>query len=193
MKKLATTLLCAGLGLVLTACPNDDAKKAAPQASPSGPAGSSSASPAGSGASSASAASSASTGAAKATSPGSAQTFKGTYDAKAAELTLPKDVKWKGDDVGQDGIGEGTLEITIDADGVLRGTSKGALGEAFLTGTSKDQIASGWMLRKTSGDLGFSGSFYASIDGKDLKGVLRASRGNAGALREAAFTLKRAE
>jgi hypothetical protein len=49
------------------------------------------------------------------------------------------------------------------------------------------------MLRKTAGDLGFSGSFYATVEGKELKGILRASRGNAGALREASFTLKRAE
>jgi hypothetical protein len=67
-------------------------------------------------------------------------TWEGRYDAKKGSVVLPpkvKDVVRQKDD-GKQATGPGTVTLTIDPSGELKGTAKGALGDATLVGKVED-------------------------------------------------------
>ncbi len=120
---------------------------------------------------------------------GAALAYTADFDAEVAPLTLPEDVKWKGDSPETEGVGKGKLALSVDADGRVSGTGSGAFGDVVVAGISRDGVMSGSILRKTTDDAGFSGVFVATESGGAWKGSLAVSKGNAGGLRRASFTL----
>jgi hypothetical protein len=119
------------------------------------------------------------------TTPG---TLSGDYDSKASTVVVPN-AKWKGDDDGKFGLGTGTMTLTLAADGSVTGTLSGALGDALLFGHADGATITGTMIPKTPGADSFYGTFVAEKKDNTAKGKLMASRSNAGALREADFSL----
>jgi hypothetical protein len=115
--------------------------------------------------------------------------YTADFDAEIAPLTLPDDVKWKGDTPETEGVGKGKLEIAVDADGRVSGAGSGAFGDVIVAGVSKDGVLSASILRKVADDAGFSGVLVAMESGGAWKGSLAVSKGNAGGLRRATFTL----
>lgn len=75
--------------------------------------------------------------AADATSP--TGTWEGSYNAKKGSVELPSKVKDKtrNRDEGATVVGPGTVTLTISPDGEVSGKSKGALGDATLSGTAE--------------------------------------------------------
>jgi hypothetical protein len=114
--------------------------------------------------------------------------FSGQYDAKASTVVVPN-AKWKGDDDGKTGVGSGTMTLAIAADGSVTGTLEGALGDALLFGHADGATITGTMIPKTPSADSFYGTFVAEKKDGATKGKLMASRSNAGALREADFSL----
>ncbi|MGK3984703.1 hypothetical protein WME99_16780 [Sorangium sp. So ce136] len=67
-------------------------------------------------------------------------TWEGRYDAKKGSVVLPPKVKdaARQKDDGKQATGAGTVTLTIEASGELKGTAKGALGDATLVGKVED-------------------------------------------------------
>ncbi|KYF91302.1 hypothetical protein BE20_15215 [Sorangium cellulosum] len=67
-------------------------------------------------------------------------TWEGRYDAKKGSVVLPPKVKdaVRQKDDGKQATGPGTVTLTIDPSGELKGTAKGALGDATLVGKVED-------------------------------------------------------
>ncbi len=119
--------------------------------------------------------------------------FAGEYESAVTELAVPEGVKWKGDAPADEGVGKGTVTLSVDESGVVSGSGTGALGDVILTGISRDGVVSGLVLRKSAADGGYTGTFYATEEQGALKGTIRVSKGNAGGLREAKFSLAKAK
>ena len=115
--------------------------------------------------------------------------FTADFEAEEASLTLPEDVKWKGDTPATEGVGKGSLDLAVDAEGRVKGTGSGPFGDVILVGVSRDGVISGSILRKAADEAGFTGVFIAMESGGKWAGSLAVSRSNAGGLRRASFTL----
>ena len=145
-----------------------------------------------SGSASAAAAPTGSTGAAPAGSPAS---YTGTYKATAGSLYVPEEKDWKGfrfrgEDAG-DGLGDGTLTITIKGDGRVLGEGDGALGKFTLSGVATETGFSANIYRKDPTDGGFTGFLVGTRKESGLDGSMKLSLAHANVLREATFTAKK--
>jgi hypothetical protein len=116
----------------------------------------------------------------------SAGSFAGTYTSKQATEPAPK----KTEDDGKEGVGDGTLTLDVAADRTVKGTLDGALGESILSGTSAGETMAGTVFPKTPSPTSFYGTWVLAKKDGALAGKIIASRGNAGAVREADLTLK---
>lgn len=120
--------------------------------------------------------------------------WAGHYAAKKATVVLPPKIKDKARaaDEGKAAVGAGTIALTVEPTGEVRGTSKGALGEATLAG----KIDGAWLRASFMPDdptltNAMTGVFVAKIvDGK-LDGELRAAGPDAVLVREATVSLTR--
>ncbi|WP_437674326.1 hypothetical protein [Sorangium sp. So ce131] len=67
-------------------------------------------------------------------------TWEGSYDAKKGNVVLPPKVKdaVRTKDDGKLAAGAGTVTLTVAPSGELKGTAKGALGDATLVGKVED-------------------------------------------------------
>lgn len=67
-------------------------------------------------------------------------TWEGRYDAKKGSVVLPPKIKdaVRQKDDGKQVTGPGTVTLTIEPSGELKGTAKGALGDATLVGKIED-------------------------------------------------------
>lgn len=128
--------------------------------------------------------------AAKAGKPWFSGAFSGEYQAKLS----PMDVKvgavreWSKDD-GKASSGPGKLELKIDDDGVVDGTSEGSLGTAHVTGKVEEDTLR--IQFDPSDDAGLHGVLVASRDGEGFKGSILASSGDSLRVREASIELKK--
>jgi hypothetical protein len=121
-------------------------------------------------------------------------TWEGTYDAKKGSVVLPPKVKDKGRDKddGKTATGQGTVTLSIDAEGALRGVAKGALGNGTITGT-----AEGVMIRASVNpdDPHAPHAMTGTLVGMLKEGVIRAELVVAGPdatlIRESAVELRR--
>jgi hypothetical protein len=123
-----------------------------------------------------------------------AGTWEGRYDAKKGTIELPPKVKDKthdGDD-GKSSIGQGTVRITISAEGDVRGKAGGALGNATLSGK-----AEGGMVRISVfpddplGNGAMTGVLIVAAKDGVLTGELRVAGPDAKVIRESLVELKR--
>ena len=117
---------------------------------------------------------------------GAGGTFSGSYTSEQAKDPPPK----KAEDDGGDGIGDGTLTLSIAPDNSAKGTLAGPLGECVLYGTVVGDTVTGTVFPKASSSGSFYGTFVATKKDGAWSGKIVASRGNAGAVRDASFTLK---
>ena len=179
MKTFQLVLLSVSLSVAALACKKDPDPAPTPAESASSvaaPAASVSAAPS-AGASAAPAAA------------GQAASFTGTYTTTAVTtLTVPEAAKWKGED-GNEGVGEGKIAVEVTGDGRVTGTVEGALGAGLVDGRLEGDTLAATIRRKDPTDNGFYGTITAKITGDKGEGTLRASRGNAGLVREGKLTL----
>ncbi len=115
----------------------------------------------------------------------SVASWAGTYTSKQAPEPAPR----KAEDDGSQGVGDGTITLSVE-DKTAKGTLDGALGESVLTGTSSGDTMSGTLYPKQASPTSFYGTWVLEKKDGALSGKIVASRGNAGAVREAALTLK---
>ena len=111
--------------------------------------------------------------------------WAGTYTSKQAPEPAPR----KTEDDGTQGVGEGTITLAVE-DKTAKGTLDGALGESVLAGTASGDTMSGTLYPKQASPTSFYGTWVLEKKDGALSGKIVASRGNAGAVREAALTLK---
>ena len=124
---------------------------------------------------------------------GPAGTWEGTYEAKKGAVSLPPKVKDKAlaADDGKKAAGPGTVEITIGAEGDVRGTMKGALGGGLITGKAEGGMLSTSVSPEDprAPDAMF-GVLVGTIKGDVIEGVIRVAGPDATIVREAPITLK---
>lgn len=119
--------------------------------------------------------------------------FAGTYTATAGTLYVPdaeawKGFKFRGDDAGALGEGEGAIAFTIDPDGgSLTGSLEGPLGPATLNGVARDGALSFNVAPREKTDMAFSGTGTGTLDGGTASGELHVSSWRANVLRDATF------
>lgn len=116
--------------------------------------------------------------------------FQGSYEAKLApvEIKVGAVKEWGADD-GKAMSGPGKLELTIDDDGVVDGTSEGALGTSHASGKVEDDT-----LRLTlapTDAAGLRGVLVATKDGDGFRGSIEASSGDSLKVRQAPIELKK--
>jgi hypothetical protein len=172
--------------VALVAC-NDKSSGDAPAPSASVPVVSASAS--------ASTVASAPSPSASAPSTASASSWTGSYKSAGASLYVPTQkpfdvVKWRGDDAGG-GVGDGTLDLAVDATGQVSGTGTGALGAVLVSGMYADGELTASLARKDPSDGGFTGTAVGKLAGDKIEGTIHLSLPNATSLRTATFTLSK--
>jgi hypothetical protein len=97
-------------------------------------------------------------------------------------------VKYRGDDAS-DGLGAGTISITVSAaSGRVEGSLDGALGAMTVSGFVTDGDLTATLSRKNEGDNGFYGTLLGKIDGASTTGTMHLSLANANVIRRAKFT-----
>ena len=121
--------------------------------------------------------------------------WKGTYTAERAGYYLPdggeySGVKFHGDDAG-DALGEGTLSLKVDADGIVTGEGAGALGAVLIRGVLRGDDLTFTVSRKDPADLGVTGTGIGTVTGDAAEGTLHLSAYRAQIIREAKFKLSR--
>jgi hypothetical protein len=144
---------------------------------------------------SASATASAPAPSASAPSTTAASAWTGTYKSAGASLYVPTQkpfdiVKWRGDDAGG-GVGDGSLDLTVDATGQVSGTGTGALGAVLVSGMYADGELTASLARKDPADGGFTGTAVGKLAGDKIEGTIHLSLPNATSLRTATFTLSK--
>ena len=116
--------------------------------------------------------------------------FSGQYEAKLApvEIKVGAVKEWAADD-GKLASGAGKLSLQIDDDGLVDGTSEGALGAGHVSGRVEADTLRVQLL--PSDDTGLHGVLVASRDGEGFKGSIQASSGDSLRVRQATVELKK--
>jgi len=168
------------LGACLALAPAAGCKTHASDAPPASSAGAST---------QASAAPIASVAAAK-TKPWFAGGFAGSYEAKLApvEVTVGAVREWKSDD-GKLSSGPGKLALQVGDDGMVDGSSEGALGADLANGKVEDDTLRVVLL--PTDPSGMRGVLVATRDGEGFKGTIQASSSDSLRVRSASVELKK--
>ncbi|HVJ91540.1 MAG TPA: hypothetical protein VM580_17175 [Labilithrix sp.] len=129
-------------------------------------------------------------------SSGTAASFAGSYSVAPATLYIPatKDyekVKQRADDPTKH-VGEGTLSLSVDADGRVSGTIEtGPAGPAVIDGQRLDDEIRGNVRRQDPGDNGLTGTLVGKVSGDSVEGKVSLAEANAAIVREGKFSLKK--
>src|SRR5205814_2053105 len=117
-------------------------------------------------------------------------TFQGSYEAKLApvEVKVGAVKEWAADD-GKASSGSGKLELKIDDDGSVDGTSDGALGPSHASGKVEDDTLR--VVLAPSDGTGLRGVLVATKEGEGFRGSISASSGDSLRVRQAAIDLKK--
>jgi hypothetical protein len=120
--------------------------------------------------------------------------WSGKYAATSGSMYVPdggewSGVKFRGDDAST-GLGEGTLDVTIDPSGRAHGKLEGPLGPARVDGVlAGDELTASLVPAEAQG---FAGTLVGHADGAKIAGTMRlSSRETANVLRTASFTLNK--
>jgi hypothetical protein len=130
---------------------------------------------------------------------GAAGSWKGTYTAKVAEVTPPKDaqVKLWAKDPGTAAVGDGTLKLTLTGSGtklLVKGEAKGPLGAQVISGDADGKDISARVDPKDpNAPDAMTGFFQGKLEGSSIVGTLRVSSRNGNLAREAEIKLTRGE
>ena len=163
------------LALVVVAGCKNESSRAAPAASTSSAPAASSSAPAG---------------------PPKPVEYAGSYTASAGTLYVPdaagyEGFKFRGEDAGSVGTGEGAITFTVDPDGgAVSGKLEGPLGPAVVSGVAQNGELTFHLAPATESENAFRGTATGSIDGGAASGEIHASTWRANILRDATFTAK---
>jgi hypothetical protein len=116
--------------------------------------------------------------------------FSGQYDAKLAPVEVKTGAlhEWSIDD-GKTASGAGKLSLTIDDNGVVDGSSEGALGPSHASGKVEDDTLRVAFLPDDPTSL--RGVLVAQREGDGFKGTMQASSSDSLKVRSAAVELKK--
>jgi hypothetical protein len=116
--------------------------------------------------------------------------FKGNYEAKLApvEIKVGAIKEWGADD-GKAASGPGKLELEITDEGLVDGTSEGALGPSHASGKVEDDTLRVTLSPTTP--AGLRGVLVAAKDGDGFRGSIEASSGDSLKVRQAPVELKK--
>jgi hypothetical protein len=121
-------------------------------------------------------------------------TWSGTY--RAAHHLVQMDKKealpaWAKDDQ-KHGVGEGKLELVIDPNGSVSGSSTGSLGDLVVSGRVEDGMVRATLVpRDPSVEGTFHGYLVAQPAGNRIQGQLQVSSGDGAVVRRAPVDLGR--
>jgi len=116
--------------------------------------------------------------------------FSGTYEAKLAPVEVPAGGlrEWKSDD-GTLLSGPGKLTLQVDDEGLVDGSSEGALGADHASGKVEDDTLR--VLLAPTDASGLRGVLVATRDGDGFKGSIQASSSDSLRVRRATVELKK--
>jgi len=122
--------------------------------------------------------------------PWFAGAFAGEYQAKTAPVQVPAGAlkEWSKDD-GKLSNGPGKLSLKIGDDGLVEGTSEGALGVGQVTGKVEEDTLR--VQLSPADDKGLHGVLVATREGDGFKGSIEASSGDSLQVRTASIELKK--
>jgi hypothetical protein len=128
--------------------------------------------------------------AAPAAKPWFAGAFQGSYDAKLAPVEVKTGAvrDWATDD-GKLSSGPGKLELKINDDGLVDGSSEGALGASTASGKVEDDTLR--VVLAPNDASGLHGVLVATRDGDGFRGAIEASSSDSLKVRQAPVELKR--
>jgi hypothetical protein len=90
------------------------------------------------------------------------------------------------------GVGEGKLELVIDPNGSVSGTSTGSLGDLVVSGRAEDGVVRATLVpRDPSVEGTFQGYLVAQPAGNRIQGHLQVSSGDGAVVRRAPVDLGR--
>jgi hypothetical protein len=129
-------------------------------------------------------------GAAAKTKPWFSGGFAGNYEAKlaAVEVSVGAVREWKSDD-GKLSSGPGKLTLQVDDDGMVDGSSEGALGADLASGKVEDDTLR--VVLAPTDPSGLRGVLVATRDGDGFKGTIQASSSDSLRVRSASVELKK--
>lgn len=135
---------------------------------------------------------------ATAVAPGGAFTgaWQGAYDAKKGSVELPPKVKDKtrAADDGKAVAGAGKVELTISAEGEVRGKASGALGDATLTGKVDEgagMLRASWFPDDNTAPNAMTGVLIGILKDAVIAAEIRVAGPDATLVRESKIELKR--
>jgi hypothetical protein len=116
--------------------------------------------------------------------------FRGSYQAKLApvEVKVGAAKEWGKDD-GKASSGSGKLELKIDDDGLVDGTSDGALGASHASGKVEDDTLR--VALAPTDASGLHGVLVATKEGDGFRGSIEASSGDSLRVRQAPIELQK--
>lgn len=120
-------------------------------------------------------------------------TWEGRYDAKKGSLVLPPKVKdtVRTKDDGKTAIGRGIITLRIEPDGELRGTAKGALGDATITGkVDGEMIRASVYPDDPRGEHAMTGILVGMLKDGSIRAELRVTGPDAVLIRESDVELR---
>jgi hypothetical protein len=125
-----------------------------------------------------------------------AGSWQGSYDARKGAVELPPKVKdvVRGGDDGKAMVGAGNVELTISADGDVRGKASGALGTATLTGRADEGAAAlraSWFPDDPTAPNAMTGVLIGFLKGGVVAAEIRVAGPDATLVRESKIELKR--
>jgi len=122
-------------------------------------------------------------------------TWRGSFESKKATVELDPGVKetsWSKDD-GKAKAGKTEIDLSVTADGVAKGSLRGALGEATLAGAVDGETLTLTFTPKDDSTDAISGVIVLRLRGPKLGGELKGASGDAALVRAASLELDRAE
>ena len=134
------------------------------------------------------------TGSAAASASSPEGTWEGSYDAKKGSVELPPKVKDKvrSKDSGKVATGRGTVTLTIEPEGDLRGNAKGALGDATIIGKAEgDVIRASVFPDDPRAEHAMTGILVGKLKDGVIQAELRVTGPDATLVRESAVELRR--
>jgi hypothetical protein len=127
-----------------------------------------------------------------AAAPGAASAWDATYKSAAGTLYVPAEKDWKGfrfrGEESAAGIGDGTMKLSVDAQGKVTGEGEGALGKFTVSGSLRDNAVTATLT--ASDGAAFYGTLQGTRNGDALTGTMKLSNDKATLVREASFTGK---
>jgi len=123
-----------------------------------------------------------------------AGTWEGRYEAKRGNVEMPPKVtdKTRSADDGKTATGAGTISLTVEASGEVKGKNEGALGAAVLSGkTEGDDVRCTFFPDDPLAKNAMFGIFSGKRDGDRIVGKIRVAGPDASLVREADVELRK--